>query len=175
MMLIPETDIAAADGDAAVRLARAAGPYFVFRDADVEVVLAAPGGGSPLMEFADDDDASNEVLRRLRSDRTAADEFSDTVSLDQVYPDDFDAAFCIGLPGAIWRSGHHHSPGALIARLLGAGKPVAIMPSGIELAPMGAGNGLLIVGDISKSSVPIAYALLGALKSSQIKTERNAS
>jgi hypothetical protein len=175
MLLIPETDSAAADGNAAVRLARAAGPYFVFRDADVEVVLASPGGGSPLMEFSDDDKASNENLKRFMSDRTAADEFSDTVSLDQVYTDDFDAAFCIGLPGAIWRSGYDHSPGALIARLLGAGKPVAIMPSGIELAPKGAGEGLLIIGDVSKSSVPVALALLGALKSSLIKPERNAS
>jgi hypothetical protein len=175
MLLIPETDSEAAGGDAAVRLARAAGPYFVFRDASVEVVLASPSGGSPLMKLAVDDNASDGVLQRFRSDRMAADEFNDTVSLDQVHTDDFDAAFCVGLQGAIWRSGHNHSPSALIARLLGAGKPVAIMPSSIELAPKGAAEGLLIVGDVSKSSVMVAHALLGALKSKQIKPERNAS
>jgi hypothetical protein len=173
MILIPEHDASAAKSGPAVRLERAAGPYFVFRDANVEVVLASPDGGSPLMEFAGDDNASTEVMQRFRQDRMAIDEFSDTISLDQVYTDDFDAAFCIGLPGSIWRPEHKRTAGALIARLLDVGKPVAVMPSGVDLAPKGAGDGLLIVGDGSKSPIPVAHALMGALRRSQIKPERN--
>ena len=45
------------------------------------------------------------------------------------------------------------------------------MPSGVDLAPKGASDGLLIVGDGSKSPIPVAHALLGAI--SQIKPERN--
>jgi hypothetical protein len=175
MILIPENDAAAVKGDPAVRLERAAGPYYVFRDAEVEVVLASPDGGPPLMEFAGDSNASTELIQRFRQDRMAIDEFSDTISLDQVYTDDFDAAFCVGLPGAIWRPEHRHSAGALISRLLDAGKPVAVMPSGVDLAPKGAGDGLLIVGDSSKSSVPVAQALLGVIGPSPIKPERNVS
>jgi hypothetical protein len=175
MILIPESDASAAKSDPAVRLERAAGPYYVFRDADVEVVLASPGGGSPLMEFAGDSNASTELMQRFRQDRMAIDEFSDTISLDQVYTDDFDAAFCVGLPGSIWRSEHRHSAGALISRLLDTGKPVAVMPSGVDLAPKGVGDGLLIVGDSSKSSVPVAWALMGVIGRSQIKPERNVS
>jgi putative intracellular protease/amidase len=174
MILIPENDVSAAKSDPAVRLERAAGPYYVFRDADVEVVLASPNGGSPLMEFSDSN-ASTEVMQRFRQDRMAVDEFSDTLSLDQVYPDDFDAALCVGLPGSIWQPQHQSTAGALISRLLDAGKPVAVMPSGIDLVPKGTGDGLLIVGDGSKSSIPIAEALMGALKRSQIKPERNMS
>jgi hypothetical protein len=48
-----------------------------------------------------------------------------------------------------------------------------VMPSGVDLAPKGAGNGLLIVGDGSKSPIPVAHALLGAIKRSHIKPERN--
>jgi putative intracellular protease/amidase len=173
MILIPENDVSAAKSDPAVRLERAAGPYYVFRDADVEVVLASPGGGSPLLEFTGD--ASTELMQRFRQDRLAIDEFTDTISLDQVYTDDFDAAFCVGLPGSIWRPEHRHSAGALISRLLDAGKPVAVMPSGVDLAPKGAGDGLLIVGDSSKSSVPVAQALLGVIGQSQIKPERDVS
>ena len=173
MILIPEHDASAAKSDPAVRLERAAGPYYVFRDADVEVVLASPEGGSPLMEFAGA--ASTELMQRFRQDRMAIDEFSDTISLDQVYTDDFDAAFCVGLPGSIWRPQHKATAGALISRLLGAGKPVAVMPSGVDLAPKGAGDGLLIVGDSSKSSVPVARALMGVIGPSQIKPERNVS
>jgi hypothetical protein len=172
MILIPENDASAAKSDPAVRLERAAGPYYVFRDADIEVVLASPGGGSPLMEFSDSH-TSTGVMQRFRRDRMAVDEFSDTLSLDQVYPDDFDAALCIGLPGSIWRPEHASTAGDLISRLLDAGKPVAIIPSGVDLAPKGAGDGLLIVGDPSKSSIPVAQALMGALKRSQTKPERN--
>jgi putative intracellular protease/amidase len=175
MILIPENEASAAKGDPAVRLERAAGPYYVFRDADVEVVLASPGGGSPLMEFAGDSIASTELMQRFRQDRMAIDEFTDTISLDQVYTDDFDAAFCVGLPGSIWRPEDRHSAGALISRLLDVGKPVAVIPSGVDLTPKGTGDGLLIVGDSSKSSVPVAQALLGVIGQSQIKPERSVS
>jgi putative intracellular protease/amidase len=175
MILIPGSDVSAAKSDPAVRLERAAGPYYVFRDADVEVVLASPDGGPPPMEFTDDSNASTELMQRFKQDRAAIDEFSDTISLDQVYTGDFDAAFCVGVPGSIWRPEHRHSAGALISRLLDAGKPVAVMPSGVDLAPKGAGDGLLIVGDSSKSSVPVAQALLAVIGPSPIKPERNVS
>jgi hypothetical protein len=113
------------------------------------------------------------VMQRFRQDRMAIDEFSDTISLDQVYTDDFDAAYCVGIPGSIWRPEHKGTAGALISRLLDAGKPVAVMPSSVDLAPKGAGDGLLIVGDGSKSPIPVAHALMGALRRSQIKPERN--
>jgi hypothetical protein len=174
MILIPERDAPGSQGDPAVRLERAAGPYYAFRDADVEVVLASSDGGMPLMEMASSSEASTEVLRRLKQDQLATDEFSDTVCLDRVYAEDFDAAFCVGLPDAIWRPTHKRSAGALISRLLDAGKPVAVMPSGIDLAPKGAGEGLLIVGDGSKSPVAAAQALMGAVRQLQIKSEGKA-
>jgi hypothetical protein len=173
MILIPESDAADGKGDPAVRLERAAGPYYVFRDADVEVVLASSGGGSPLMEFAGGSATSSELMQRFRQDRIAADEFSDTIGLDQVYTEDFDAAFCVGVPGSIWQPEHTNTAGALIARLLDAGRPVAVMPSGVDLAPKGSSDGLLIVGDGSKSPIPVAHALLGAMGRPPTKPERN--
>jgi hypothetical protein len=127
------------------------------------------------MEFTGESGVSTEVIGRLRRDRTAIDEFSDTISLDQVYIDDFNAAFCVGHPGAIWRPTSDNSAAGLIARLLDAGKPVAVLPSGVDLDPKGASDGLLIVGDGSKSSVMVARALLGALREPHIKPERNLS
>jgi 2-keto-3-deoxy-L-rhamnonate aldolase RhmA len=174
MILIPESDAPGSKSDPAVRLERAAGPYYAFRDADVEVVLASSDGGSPLMEFASQGEGATALLQRFKQDRAAMDEFSDTLCLDQVYADDFDAAFCVGLPGSIWRPEHRSSAGALISRLLEAGKPVAVLPSDVDLAPNGVGEGLLIVGDSSNSSIPAAQALMGAVRQLQIKPERNA-
>jgi putative intracellular protease/amidase len=68
MILIPENNASAAKSDPAVRLERAVGPYYVFRDADVEVVLTSPNGGSPLIEFAGDSNASTEATQRFRQD-----------------------------------------------------------------------------------------------------------
>ena len=164
MILVPDSHGPDSNTDPAVRLEYAAGPYYAFRDAGVEVVLASPDGGSPSMEFADSSEASAGIVQRFRHDKTAIDEFSDTLRLDQVYTDDFDAAYCVGLPGSIWRPEHKSSAGALISRLLDAGKPVAVMPSGIDLAPKGAGEGLLIVGDSSHSPAPAAQALMSAAK-----------
>jgi hypothetical protein len=173
MILIPENKTFAAQSEPAVRLGRAVGPYFVFRDEDVEVVLASPEGGSPLMESTGGGNAPTDAMERFRQDRMAIDEFSDTICLDQVHTNDFDAAFCIGVPGPIWRPEHESTAGALIGRLLDAGKPVAIMPSGLDLAPKGAGDGLVIVGDGAKSPIPVAQALMGALRRPQVKPERN--
>jgi putative intracellular protease/amidase len=174
MILIPESDAAGSNGDPAVRLERAAGPFYAFQDADAEVVLASPDGGSPSMEFASQGEGATALMQRFKQDRTAMDEFSDTLCLDQVYAEDFDAAFCVGLPGSIWRPEHRSSAGALISRLLQAGKPVAVLPSGVDLAPNGAGEGLLIVGDSSNSPILAAQALMGAVRQLQIKPERNA-
>ena len=173
VILIPDGGAADSNSNSAIRLERAAGPYYVFQDAGVEVVLASPAGGAPLMEFASGSEAATRVMQRFRQDRIAIDGFSDTVSLDQVYADDFDAAFCVGLPGSIWRPEQRNSAGALISRLLDAGKPVAVMPSGFDLAPKGASEGLLIIGDGSKSPIPAAEALMGAVRQLQITPERN--
>lgn len=157
----PEVD----QGDGPVlRLERFIGPYYVFRDADAEIALASPEGGYPWMGPASADRAiATPAMRRFRDDRSARDELTDTLALDQVYSSDFDGAFCVGSAGAVWLAG---SPtGGLIGQFLAAGKPVAIIPSQIDLAPNGIGDGLLITVDRPGSPILAAHALLGALAS----------
>jgi hypothetical protein len=175
MILIPENDGPGSNHDPFVRFERAVVPYYAFRDAGVEVVLASPDGGSPLLEAARHKEASIAIVHRFRQDKRAIDEFSDTLRLDQVFADDFDAAFCVGLPGSIWRADQASSAGALVSKLLETGKPVAVLPSGVDLAPNGAGEGLLIIGDGAKAPISAAEALMGAIRQHQIKSERNVS
>jgi putative intracellular protease/amidase len=175
MILIPENDEPGSNHDAFVPFERAVVPYYAFQDAGFEVVLSSPDGGSPLLEAARHEQASIAIVHRFSRDKRANDEFNDTLRLDQVFADDFDAAFCVGLPGPIWRADQSGSAGALLSKLLETGKPVAVLPSGVDLVPKGAGEGLLIIGDGANAPNAAAEALMGAIRQHQIKPERKVS
>lgn len=164
MILIP--DEAAMPAKAPVlRLERFIGPYYAFRDAGAEVVLASPAGGFPWMgPAADDRAASSPALDRFRADRPAREDLTDTLDLDQIYEEDFDAALCLGAPGPIWEAERRCVAGALIAAFLEAGKPVAVIPSTLDLSLRGAADGLIITGDNAVASLRAAGALLGVMK-----------
>lgn len=165
MILIPDDEAAAPVKEPVLRLERFIGPYYTFRDAGAEVVLASPSGGFPWMGPAADDRAlSSPGLDRFRIDRTAREDLTDTLDLGQIYEEDFDAALCLGAPGPIWEAERRCIAGALIAAFLDTGKPVAVIPSALELAARGAAAGLIITGDDAAASLRAARALLGALK-----------
>jgi putative intracellular protease/amidase len=154
MILIP--------GDRAMRTVQRldsfVGPYYAFRDAGAEVVLASPAGGFPWLGPATDERAApNAALDRFRADHPAREDLTDTLDFGQVYEEDFDAALCLGAP---------HPPGALalIAAFLRAGKPLAVIPSTPQLVAEGTGGGLVITGDDAAVGRRAAAALLAALK-----------
>jgi hypothetical protein len=101
-------------------------------------------------------------LLRFGLDHAAREALADTLSLDQIFFDDFDAAFCIGALGAVWSG---EPAASLLANFLAAGKPVAIVPNKINLSPHGTGEGLLITGDGAHAPAQAAHALIGALRS----------
>jgi putative intracellular protease/amidase len=151
-------------GNSEVHLARIAIPYYAFRDFGSEVVLATLMGGPPLI--ADDmrsADMSNEAVRRFKGDRDARDELADTLAIHQIVVKDFAAAFCIGLAGRIWTDADDGIT-ALVSAFLGFGKPVALVPGKhLLVAPEGAGNGLLILGDNDDSPLCAARALINVV------------
>lgn len=151
-------------GNAEVDLARIAPPYYAFKDFGSEVVMATPLGGSPLiMDGMRSAEVSDHAVRRLKSDRAARDELADTLALDQIVVEDFAAAFCIGLSGPIWTDDDRGAAG-LVRAFLSAGKPVALIPGKhLLVAPEGAGNGLLILGDNGDSSHCAARALINVV------------
>ncbi len=132
--------------------------YYTLRDASAEVVLASLAGGYPLNIGPRDRKRTSAIVKRFMKDRVARDELADTLSVDQVYADDFDAAFWIGEPGEIWQGGLE---AALIAELLASGKAVAAIVDGVETAFPHVGKGLLISGG-STGSIRAANALLAA-------------
>jgi hypothetical protein len=154
-----------AEGDSTRAFETLISAYYVFRDADAEVVLASPTGGYLRIAFPrEDKDQSAQVMRRFREDRAARDQLTDTLSLAQVCAADFDAAYCIGRPSPLWHPGTETPASRLISNFLVSGKPVAIIAKHVESAPNGAGEGLLITGDSAGTQVLAAHALLAAIR-----------
>lgn len=103
-----------------------AAPYYVFKDAGVELVLASPKGGQPPLDpKSDEPDAQTEATRRFRADREAMQALGSTRPLASVLGDDFDAVFYPGGHGPLWDLAESQDSRTLIESTLAAGKPVA--------------------------------------------------
>jgi putative intracellular protease/amidase len=161
LMLIVDGEDGA--GNPGVDLTKIAAPYYAFRDFS-EVVFATTSGGPPMLsDRVRPGDLSDEAVRRFKGDRSARDELADTLGFDQIVVEDFAAAFCIGLSGKIWTD-DDNGVTALVRAFLGAGKPVALVPGKhLVLAPEGAGNGLLILGDSDESPLCAARVLINVV------------
>ena len=138
-------------------------PYYLLHDAGAEVVVVSVRGGDPPFRGARKRSAhAIAVLQRFQNDRRTRDAISDTLKFVQIYPEDFDGGICIGALEAA--AGDDKAAVLnLVTALLTAGKPVAIVPSDLLLAPQGPLEGLLIIGDQAQSPPLAARALLGAI------------
>lgn len=80
-----------------------AGPYYVFKDAGAEVMLASPKGGQPPLDpSSDTDDTQTEATKRFKGDKAAQTDLASTVILSTVSADGFDAVFYPGGHGPLW-------------------------------------------------------------------------
>ena len=80
-----------------------AAPYYVFKDAGVEITLASPKGGRPPLDPKSDEPASQtDLTRRFEKDAAAEAQLDKTVRLDSVKQEDFDTVFYPGGHGPMW-------------------------------------------------------------------------
>jgi putative intracellular protease/amidase len=108
-----------------------AAPYYVLRDAGIEITLASPKGGQPPVDpKSDDPKAETPAMIRFRGDREAQRALANTVKLSTVTADEFDAVFYPGGHGPLWDLAEDRSSIALIETLYAAGKPVAAVCHG---------------------------------------------
>lgn len=103
-----------------------AAPWYVFRDAGVEVTVASPKGGQPPLDpKSDEPDAQTEATERFRGDKTAQDALANTLKLEDINADAYDAIFFPGGHGPLWDLANHPVSIALIENYWSGGKPVA--------------------------------------------------
>jgi len=103
-----------------------AAPYFVFRDAGVELTLASPKGGQPPIDPKSDlPENQTPAMARFKQDRPAQEALARTVKLADMKAEDFDTIFYVGGHGPMWDLVDNPDSIRLIESFYNAGKPVA--------------------------------------------------
>jgi putative intracellular protease/amidase len=103
-----------------------AAPYFVFRDAGVDLTLASPKGGQPPIDPKSDlPENQTSAMTRFKQDKTAQQALAHTVKLADMKSEDFDTIFYVGGHGPMWDLVDNPDSIALIESFYNSGKPVA--------------------------------------------------
>lgn len=105
-----------------------AAPYFVFRDAGVDLTLASPKGGQPPVDPKSDlPENQTPAMARFKKDERAQKELSQTVKLADVKPENFDTVFYVGGHGPMWDLAESPVSKALLESFYSSGKPIALV------------------------------------------------
>lgn len=105
-----------------------AAPYYVFKGAGADIVLASPAGGQPPLDPKSDlPDFQTEFTHRFKNDAAAQLALANTVPLSSVREADFDTVFYPGGHGPLWDLAESPASIQLIESFERAGKPVGLV------------------------------------------------
>ncbi|ORM71725.1 type 1 glutamine amidotransferase domain-containing protein [Pantoea rwandensis] len=105
-----------------------AAPYFVFKDAGAEIVLASPAGGQPPLDPKSDlPEFQTEMTARFKADAAAQQALANTVKLASVHQQEFDTVFYPGGHGPLWDLAESADSIQLIESFDRAGKPIGFV------------------------------------------------
>ncbi|MDB6121844.1 MAG: ThiJ/PfpI domain protein [Pedosphaera sp.] len=103
-----------------------AAPYYVFKDAGVDLTLASTKGGQPPIDPKSDlPENQTPAMTRFKQDPAAQKTLSQTVKLADMNAEDFDTIFYVGGHGPMWDLVDNPDSIALIESFYNSGKPVA--------------------------------------------------
>ncbi len=105
-----------------------AAPYFVFRDAGVELTIASPKGGQPPLDPKSDlPENQTPAMARFKKDAAALKALANTVKLAEMKAEDFDTVFYPGGHGPMWDLAESPVSIALLEAFYNSGKPIALV------------------------------------------------
>ena len=105
-----------------------AAPYYVFKEAGAEMVLASPKGGQPPLDPKSNEPSfQTELTHRFEADAEAKARLAKTVRLDSVKAEDFDTVFYPGGHGPMWDLAEDRNSIRLLETMYGSGKPIALV------------------------------------------------
>lgn len=124
-------------------------PYYVFKSNDIQVTLASPAGGRPPIDpKSEEPEAQSEASRRFMEDAEARQQFDNTLRLDTIFPEDFDAIFYPGGHGPLWDLAEDDNSISLIESFFMREKPIGCVCHGpaVLLHAKGPGGFPLVKG-----------------------------
>jgi putative intracellular protease/amidase len=105
-----------------------AAPYYVFKDAGIQVTLASPKGGRPPLDpKSNEPNFQTDITRRFEKDADASARLDKTVPLESVKQEDYDTVFYPGGHGPMWDLAEDKHSIRLIESLVAAGKVFAVV------------------------------------------------
>ncbi len=103
-----------------------AAPYYLLKDAGIEITIASPKGGQPPIDpKSNEPDAQTPATERFKNDQETQQILAHTTKLDSVNQADYDAVFYPGGHGPLWDLSEDKSSIALIESFYANHKPVA--------------------------------------------------
>ncbi len=108
-----------------------AAPYYYLADAGVQVSIASPKGGRPPIDpMSEEPGYQTEHTRRFYHDDKMQEMFSNTLRLEDIDQDDYDAIFYPGGHGPMWDLSEDRDSIALIEGFYSHDKPVTAVCHG---------------------------------------------
>jgi len=105
-----------------------AAPYYAFKEANADLVLASPKGGQPPLDpKSNEPNFQTELTHRFEADPDAKAKLATTLRLDSVKASDFDTVFYPGGHGPMWDLAEDKNSIKLLESFVAAGKPVALV------------------------------------------------
>jgi len=105
-----------------------AAPYYVFRDAGVELTLASPKGGQPPIDPRSDlPENQTPAMARFKKDEAAQKALANTRLLAEMKSQDFETVFYPGGHGPMWDLAESPVSIALLESFYNSGKPIALV------------------------------------------------
>jgi putative intracellular protease/amidase len=105
-----------------------AAPYFVFRDAGVQLTLASPKGGQPPIDPKSDlPENQTDAMARFKQDVAAQKALAQTAKLADMKSQDFDTIFYVGGHGPMWDLAESADSIALLESFYNSDKLIALV------------------------------------------------
>lgn len=105
-----------------------AAPYYVFKDAGIEVTLASPKGGQPPLDPKSDlPENQTSAQKRFKQDKDAQQDLASTKRLADMKAENFDAVFYPGGHGPLWDLAEDPVSIALLESFYNFGKAIALV------------------------------------------------
>ena len=103
-----------------------AAPYYIFKEAGAEIILASPNGGQPPIDpKSDTPENQTDATIRYKKDHDLLDLIANTIKLENIISDDFDAVFYPGGHGPLWDLSTNKKSIELLEEFWDDKKPIA--------------------------------------------------